>query len=541
MITTAKLRILVLMLILSNTVLVFSQNKEDSLLFKLASTKKDTEKIYLLIDLSKFYNNSGDISRAQGFAKQALILSNKLEYPLGKAKADILLSKIFNSFDAEIAQNYILESLDIAKTLRDSLLIADCYNMIGIISNEKQQYEESLEYYHKSLGIMQRANDTLSISKVYNNIGVVYGHILEDSMALVYFLKAAELNKKYKLYLWNTINYVNIGRLMFRMDSIDKAFEYYKLAEEMMFKYNYLLSIPWLCNNYSYSYFNMGEYEKAIFYADSSYNYSKHIKNNTTQITALSLLKDIYTKTGRVEKALDCANKLLMLKDTVHDKEKEDKIKLMELKFEYEKEQRIKDLKTRNKVLRLWLVIGGLFITVFLLYILLRLQQVKVRHAKLNREILALEKENLNKELDLKNRELTSKIISLINISEVIDDIIMKLTQSGLNFKKENQSLIQELVSGLRTYKKTDIWQEFEQTFITIHPEFYKKLQTDFPELTNKELRLCAFLKLNMSSKEISNIMHININSVETARTRLRKKLNLTGTDISLYTFIAKY
>jgi DNA-binding NarL/FixJ family response regulator len=169
------------------------------------------------------------------------------------------------------------------------------------------------------------------------------------------------------------------------------------------------------------------------------------------------------------------------------------------------------------------------------------LQHIKIRHAKLNREMLALEKENLNKELDLKNRELTSKIISLINISEVIDHIILKLTKSGLNFKKENQAQIQELVSSLRMYKKNDIWQEFEQTFITIHPEFYKKLQVDFLDLTNKELRLCAFLKLNMSSKEISNIMHININSVETARTRLRKKLNLTGSDISLYAFIAKY
>ncbi len=537
-----KVLALVCILLLSNLFGVSqTKNIEDSLLFELAEMNKDTERVNLLFNLINFYKKNGDINRAQGFSKQALALSKELGFTYGEAKANYLLSSLINTFDSDLAQSYVLESLELAKKIKDSLLIADCYNVIGIIFNEKKQYDRALYYYNMSLDITMKKNDTKSISKIYNNMGVVYGNMLKDSLALKFFIKAARLNKKYKNYLWNSINYENLGRLYFKKDSVKKAFYYYKLAENMIIHHNFASSIPWLCNNYSYSYYNMQEYDKSIFYADSSYNYSKYLKNNTTLASALSLLKDAYSAKGDISNALYYANELLELKDTIHQKEKNNKIVFMELKYVYEKEQKIKNLKARNDVLKLWLVIGGLFIAVFLLYILLRLQLTKTKNSKLGKEVLALEKDNLNKELDLKNRELTSKIISLIDKSELIETVIEKLSQTGLHFKVENRKHIQSLVSSLRIHQKSDMWNEFEKTFTAIHPVFYKRLQKSYPTLTNKELRLCAYLKLNMSSKEISNLMHLNINSVETARSRLRKKLNITGSDISLYSFIAKF
>lgn len=68
-----------------------------------------------------------------------------------------------------------------------------------------------------------------------------------------------------------------------------------------------------------------------------------------------------------------------------------------------------------------------------------------------------------------------------------------------------------------------------------------KKLLTDFPKLTQNELRLCAFVKSNLSVKEIAAINGISADSVKTARKRLRKSLNLTGEDVSLLEFLSKY
>jgi hypothetical protein len=82
------------------------------------------------------------------------------------------------------------------------------------------------------------------------------------------------------------------------------------------------------------------------------------------------------------------------------------------------------------------------------------------------------------------------------------------------------------------------LWKEFECRFQQVHEQFYKTLTERFPDLTPSERRLCAFLKLNMTTKEISAMTRQNAKSIDVARTRLRKKLNLTGTDQNLITFL---
>ena len=80
----------------------------------------------------------------------------------------------------------------------------------------------------------------------------------------------------------------------------------------------------------------------------------------------------------------------------------------------------------------------------------------------------------------------------------------------------------------------------FEQHFMASQNRFYDKLKQDFPKLTTTDLRLCALLKMNLSSKEIANYLNIAHRSVEVSRYRLRKKLNLDP-DTSLLHFLLKY
>ena len=74
-----------------------------------------------------------------------------------------------------------------------------------------------------------------------------------------------------------------------------------------------------------------------------------------------------------------------------------------------------------------------------------------------------------------------------------------------------------------------------------VHPGFYEKLCADFPNLTQSELRLCAFLKLNLNTKEIAAINNITINSAKVARSRLRKKLNISDINDNLVEFLSQY
>jgi DNA-binding CsgD family transcriptional regulator len=127
----------------------------------------------------------------------------------------------------------------------------------------------------------------------------------------------------------------------------------------------------------------------------------------------------------------------------------------------------------------------------------------------------------------------------LLNKNELINTISEKLLSIKQQVNAESQSAVQKVVLDLQSNLQPELWQEFEFRFQQVHEKFYKILNEKFPDLSPSERRLCAFLKLDMTTKEISAITHQNAKSIDVARTRLRKKLNLTGTDHNLITFLA--
>ena len=99
---------------------------------------------------------------------------------------------------------------------------------------------------------------------------------------------------------------------------------------------------------------------------------------------------------------------------------------------------------------------------------------------------------------------------------------------------------IAEISKELRNNTNDKILNEFSQRFQEVHAGFYEKLLSKYPDLTQSELKLCAFLRLNMSTKDISELTGQQITSIDTARYRLRKKLALSGSDGNLVTFLTK-
>ena len=73
-----------------------------------------------------------------------------------------------------------------------------------------------------------------------------------------------------------------------------------------------------------------------------------------------------------------------------------------------------------------------------------------------------------------------------------------------------------------------DSWQKFEHNFDSVYETYLKRLRKEFPRLTGGDMRLCAYLKMNLSSKDIASMMNMSVRSVEMARYRLRQKLGLT-------------
>jgi PAS domain S-box-containing protein len=149
------------------------------------------------------------------------------------------------------------------------------------------------------------------------------------------------------------------------------------------------------------------------------------------------------------------------------------------------------------------------------------------------------DQEQLEEDLELKNQELNSKIAQLIEKKGLLLTIHNQL-KSIIEEKPDNIiDALKEIVSDLQQDSSEDFWSQFELTFGHINKTFYDNLYGHCPNLTSNEKKIAAFISMSMSTKEISNITHQTIRSIEMARTRLRGKLGLSR-DQNLTAFLSQ-
>ncbi|MGY5849947.1 LuxR C-terminal-related transcriptional regulator [Salegentibacter sp. F14] len=137
-----------------------------------------------------------------------------------------------------------------------------------------------------------------------------------------------------------------------------------------------------------------------------------------------------------------------------------------------------------------------------------------------------LEKERLMNEITLKRKELANTTMVAAKKNEVLMEIQGELNKDKSKFS--NQFRLKHIMNKInRAIKNKDEWQVFETNFNEVHEDFFKDLLETYPQLTNKDLKLCSYLKMNLTSKEIAPLMGISVRGVEVHRYRLRKKMGL--------------
>ncbi|MCB2220762.1 MAG: LuxR C-terminal-related transcriptional regulator [Bacteroidetes bacterium] len=167
----------------------------------------------------------------------------------------------------------------------------------------------------------------------------------------------------------------------------------------------------------------------------------------------------------------------------------------------------------------------------------LQQEKFKEREDKLQRETLEAEKEiirlrneKLRQQMTMKDKELANATLEMIQKNKLLNKIkgdLKKITTSthDAELKNQVQTLTKRINKELDTEKQ---WEVFETHFENVHEAFLKRLKTAYPELSPRELKLCAYLRMNISSKEIAALMNISTRGVEISRYRLRKKLQLS-------------
>lgn len=149
-----------------------------------------------------------------------------------------------------------------------------------------------------------------------------------------------------------------------------------------------------------------------------------------------------------------------------------------------------------------------------------------------------LEKERLMEEINSKRKELANTTLIGARKNEVLMEIQGELNKDKDKFS--NQFRLKHIMNKINSaIKSKDEWKVFETNFNEVHEDFFKELLKRYPQLSNKDLKLCSYLKMNLSSKEIAPLMGISVRGVEVHRYRLRKKIDLDSKE-NLNNFLIK-
>lgn len=172
---------------------------------------------------------------------------------------------------------------------------------------------------------------------------------------------------------------------------------------------------------------------------------------------------------------------------------------------------------------------------------LVKLHQQQARHSE--EAITRLENEKLEAEVRHKNQELASATLHIVQKSEILNTIKDELEtlkrQASADSKLEKE--IGQIIRMLEQDARTDAdWEQFSQHFDQVHSDFLKRISEQYAHLSPNDYRLCAYLRLNLSSKEIAALMNISLRGVESSRYRLRKRLGL-DTEANLTDFLMRF
>jgi DNA-binding response OmpR family regulator/DNA-binding CsgD family transcriptional regulator len=150
---------------------------------------------------------------------------------------------------------------------------------------------------------------------------------------------------------------------------------------------------------------------------------------------------------------------------------------------------------------------------------------------KQEKEIISNEKKLLHLELESQQKQLTMQTVNMMQNSELLQSILADIRALIPITNNEGKALISSLEYKINDNSNEHIWKEFEICFEKVYSNFYNKLTERVPDISVRERRLCAFLKMNMSTKEIAAITFQTTNSIDVAKHRLRKKIGIDSDD----------
>jgi tetratricopeptide (TPR) repeat protein len=494
--------------------------------------KKET--LAASLNLSSIYYFRSDLPRAMELAMKAKILAEDLSLDKELAKTLDAIGVIYYDIGNQTkSSEYIFASLKIVEKLGDKEGIGATYCQIGTLYLDQKDYDKAVDYYKKSIELAKEIKSNVGIASNLNNLAKVYYVKKDYKSALERFEEALKINlEEGNMYLVAS-NYLNIADVFFDLKRYSEAISKIQQANEIFEKIGNKLRLAKSQVMLSNIYFETGQREQSKILAKNTLEIAKTEGYNEIVVNAAEILNKLYL----AQKDSALAYRYYVLENQYRDSlfldEKQKTLTKLELQYQFEKnEQNIKLVKQRRNI-AIIIISGCLFFS--LIIILLILNQLRLRAKKHH-----LEQDKYKQALEFKNKEMVLNVMSLMKKNEMLAELSEKIVAiEKETTSPESKDTIKKIANELQKSQADEIWKEFSVRFKEVHGEFYNRLLQKFPALTPNELKLCAFLRLNMSTKDISELTGQRVTSIETARYRLRQKLGIANSDVNLITFLS--
>ncbi len=432
----------------------------------------------------------------------------------------------------QIALNQILKQVKILESLDKKVMLADSYNNMAAVELTNGNFEESIAYNLKALKIYQDYNDIFYQAAANSDLGLAYYNLEDYKSAETYLLDGLRLAQEIGNINLEATILANLGITNTKMGRYSQALVYGKESLSIVNKIDSKNKIVENLNGLGVTYSAMGDETTAITYFDKVIPLADSIGNKAFQSLAYEERATSYANLKNHKRAYEDLRQYLKLKDILYNEGKSQQIEEMRAIFDTEKKEQqiaqqeveIELLEEKEKVstLQKWLLGSGLGLSLLVLGFGFYGIRQKMKRNKVERAKVAAE-------LDFKKKELTTQALHLAKKNETLENLKQKANKLKTS---EVQNGYQQLITAINFDLQDDNnWENFARYFEEVHQDFNSNVAKKYPEVTPNELRLMALLKMNLSSKEIANILNISIPGIKKARQRLRKKMSLSSTD----------
>lgn len=480
----------------------------------------------------KFINSH--LNELKNYQKQGL----KKEQSMCLAELGALYFEMGNYLPA---LDYHFQALAIAEKMKNKALMMDCYSAIGSVFLVQEDVPKAKTYFLKALKC-SKTSSKLQLAKLYNNLGNSYAAEVNNSKATAYYQKAlnvySSLNDKEGIAICTS----NLGNIFAAQGDLKKATEFYFDALTLDEAIGSKKGIACDALHIGTFYLQTKNYVEAENQLLRAKAISTELNDLLEQKNVYEQLSALYSQTGRYKEAIVYYQLTLKAKDSLFSEAKKKALTRLEMRIEFEKmeakskaKQEKKDLQDQADRTNKKIIAGSLLLIVIALIvaIIFLVQKQQLRRKKdqiiFEREtaLLTSEKQRLESELDSSKQLLASYTSSMLEKSQLLDTFKNEITNlkalKSKELAEENTDRLDDL--NKITIFTADDWFKFQELFEQVHKGFFARLKERLPHLTPAETRLICLTKLQLTTKQMSDVLAVSPDTIKKTRYRLRKKL----------------